>query len=33
MKNNSLAVKIVALSLAGIMALAAVASLVLILLQ
>ena len=33
MKANSLVVKIVALSLAGIMALAAVASLVLILLQ
>ena len=33
MKKNSLVVKIVALSLAGIMALAAVASLVLILLQ
>lgn len=33
MKKNSLIVKIVALSLAGIMALAAVASLVLILLQ
>lgn len=33
MKKNSLVVKIVALSLAGIMALAAVSSLILILLQ